>query len=368
MPDHPAHPIRARDLGIPFEGEPGTLNAITDVSGVQVGHETLISGDGALHVGEGPVRTGVTVILPRGRTPDPVFAGWFALNGNGEMTGTTWVEESGFLEGIIGLTNTHSVGVVRDALVRWQHEHHFYDPVNPGIYWIMPVVAETYDGFLNDINGQHVKPEHVYAALDRAQGGAVDEGCVGGGTGMICHEFKGGIGTASRRVLEGRFTVGALVQTNYGERAEMMMYGVPLGAHLLDDHLPQPGPGSIMMVIATDAPLDARQLTRCARRAAIALGRTGTVSHDGSGEFAIAFSTANRWSHDPADPVEAVTRIHDGRAINEMFLGVVEALEEAIWNAVVAAETMTGRDGNTLYALPHEAIIQWFDYYRRRTP
>ncbi len=370
MPDHPAHPIRARDLGIPFEGEPGTLNAITDVSGVQVGHETLISGDGALHVGEGPVRTGVTVILPRGRTPDPVFAGWFALNGNGEMTGTTWVEESGFLEGIIGLTNTHSVGVVRDALVRWQHEHHFYDPVNPGIYWIMPVVAETYDGFLNDINGQYVKPEHVYAALDRAQGGAVDEGCVGGGTGMICHEFKGGIGTASRRVVieDGAYTVGALVQANHGKRSQLTIAGVPVGRELTDDlplrnPVPTGGTGSIIVIVATDAPLLPHQVKRLARRVPIGIGRVGGTGYNSSGDIFLAFSTANPGAAHRTGVPHLEMLPND--LMSPLFDATVQATEEAIVNAMVAARTTTGINGNTVYALPHDRLRDILKKYNR---
>ncbi|MFN8448077.1 MAG: P1 family peptidase [Anaerolineae bacterium] len=361
--------MRLRDYGIqPGRLPPGALNAITDVPGVRVGHVTLISGEGRLREGVGPIRTGVTAVVPHAGNlfREKVAAGVHTVNGFGKATGFEQIRELGVIETPILLTNTLNVPRAADGLIAYVLRQNADIGVTTGT--VNPVVGECNDGFLNDLRGRHVRQEHVWQAIDSAAGGAVAEGNVGAGTGTACFQFKGGIGTASRLVLDGRFTVGALVQTNYGERAEMMMYGVPLGAHLLDDHLPQPGPGSIMMVIATDAPLDARQLTRCARRAAIALGRTGTVSHDGSGEFAIAFSTANRWSHDPADPVEAVTRIHDGRAINEMFLGVVEALEEAIWNAVVAAETMTGRDGNTLYALPHEAIIQWFDYYRRRTP
>ncbi len=361
--------MRLRDYGIqPGRLPPGALNAITDVPGVRVGHVTLISGEGRLREGVGPIRTGVTAVVPHAGNlfREKVAAGVHTVNGFGKATGFEQIRELGVIETPILLTNTLNVPRAADGLIAYVLRQNADIGVTTGT--VNPVVGECNDGFLNDLRGRHVQQEHVWQAIDTAAGGAVAEGNVGAGTGTACFQFKGGIGTASRLVLDGRFTVGALVQTNYGERAEMMMYGVPLGAHLLDDHLPQPGPGSIMMVIATDAPLDARQLTRCARRAAIALGRTGTVSHDGSGEFAIAFSTANRWSHDPADPVEAVTRIHDGRAINEMFLGVVEALEEAIWNAVVAAETMTGRDGNTLYALPHEAIIQWFDYYRRRTP
>ena len=254
---------RARDLGVPFEGTPGRWNAITDVAGVEVAHTTLISGDGQLVVGKGPVRTGVTVILPRGRTYDPVFAGWYSLNGNGEMTGTTWVEESGFLEGPIGITNTHSVGVVRDAVVQWQHKKKHYDPIFADIFWALPVVAETYDGGLNDVNGFHVKKRHVFAALRAASSGPVAEGNVGGGTGMICHRFKGGIGTASRKLDErqGGYTVGVLVQANYGGRQTFTVAGVPVGREITDltpvfnrDERGDGG-GSIIVVVATDAPL-----------------------------------------------------------------------------------------------------------------
>ncbi|MCC6801934.1 MAG: P1 family peptidase, partial [Anaerolineae bacterium] len=327
---------------------------------------------------------GVTAILPHAGNlfREKVAAGVYTVNGFGKPTGFEQIRELGVIETPILLTNTLNVPRVADALIAYMLRDNPDIGVTTGS--VNPVVGECNDGFLNDLRGRHVSQAHVWRAIETASDGAVAEGNVGAvaeghvgavaegnvgaGTGTACFQFKGGIGTASRVVLDGRFTVGALVQTNYGVRAEMMMYGVPLGAHLLNDHLPQPGPGSIMLVIATDAPLDARQLTRCARRAAIALGRTGTVSRDGSGEFAIAFSTANRWLHDPDDCVEAVTRFHDGKAITEVFLGVVEALEEAIWNAAVAAETMTGRDGNTLSALPHDEIIKWFDYYRRRTP
>lgn len=361
--------MRVRDFGIqPGRLPAGALNAITDVPGVRVGHVTLISGDGALQEGVGPIRTGVTAILPHAGNlfREKVAAGVHTVNGFGKPMGFEQIRELGVIETPILLTNTLNVARAADGLIAYMLRDNPDIGLTTGT--VNPVVGECNDGFLNDLRGRHVNQTHVWQVIETATGGAVAEGNVGAGTGTACFQFKGGIGTASRLVLDGRFTVGALVQTNYGDRAEMTMYGVPLGAHLLEDYLPQPGPGSIMMVIATDAPLDARQLTRCARRSANALGRTGTVSHDGSGEFAVAFSTANRWQHYPAEPVETVTRFHDGKAISEVFLGVVEALEEAIWNAVVAAETMTGRDGNTLYALPHEAIVKWFDYYRRRTP
>src|SRR3990172_4289333 len=267
---------RARDLGVPFDGTPGPLNAITDVAGVEVGHSTLIAGAGALQVGVGPVRTGVTAIFPRGKnSSDPVFAGWFSLNGNGEMTGTTWVEESGFLEGPILITNTHSVGVARDAVIAWRVKH---GQMNQP--WSLPVVAETWDGYLNDINGFHVKAEHVFEALDTARSGPVVEGNVGGGTGMVCHEFKGGIGTASRKLAQerGGYTVGVLVQCNYGLRRLLRVAGVPVGREITDHLVKKDETGSIIIVVATDAPLLPHQLKRLTRRAALGLARNGSVA------------------------------------------------------------------------------------------
>ena len=293
---------RARDLGVPFDGTPGPLDAITDVSGVEVGQTTLISGSGSLKVGEGPVRTGVTVVFPRGKAnADPVYAGWFAQNGNGEMTGTTWVEESGFLESPVAITNTHSVGVVRDAIIAWGVKHKALKQD-----WSLPVVAETWDGYLNDINGFHVKPEHVFSALDSAHSGPVDEGAVGGGTGMVCYGFKGGIGTASRVLTkeQGGYTVGVLVQCNCGRRPQLTIAGVPVGK-LIPQDIPysmfkdgkageeEGDVGSIIIVVATDAPLLPHQLKRIARRATMGLARTGSTSGNGSGDIFIAFSTAN---------------------------------------------------------------------------
>src|SRR5690348_11287323 len=292
---------RARDLGVPFDGTPGPLNAITDVAGVTVGHTTLISGEGKLQVGKGPVRTGVTAVMPRGKDSmnNPVFAGWWSLNGNGEMTGTTWVEESGFLEGPVMITNTHSVGVVRDAVIQWRVQHGQPDPT--GYWWSLPVVAETWDGWLNDINGFHVKSEHAFHAIDSAHGGAVEEGNVGGGTGMICNGFKGGIGTSSRKVetKRGAFTVGVLVQCNYGSRRNLRIAGVPVGLEIPEDDayaksaFAQEDRGSIIVVVATDAPLIAHQLKRLARRVSLGLGRNGSISGNGSGDIFIAFSAAN---------------------------------------------------------------------------
>ena len=355
--------IRARDLGIPFEGSPGPLNAITDVPGVEVGHVTLISGKGKLVVGQGPVRTGVTAVLPRGITSvDPVFAAWFTLNGNGEMTGTTWVEESGFLEGPVMITNTHSVGTVRDAVIAWQHSRGTtFQP------WSLPVVAETYDGFLNDINGFHVHAEHVFQALDGARTGPVEEGSVGGGTGMVAHRFKGGIGTSSRILAEGRskYTVGVLVQANYGGRSQFTVAGVPVGREITD-LTPEKGDedtGSIIIVVATDAPLLPHQLKRVVKRAALGVARNGGVGGNGSGDIFIAFSTANPGAANQSQVV-SLEMIPNSR-ITPIFSATVQATEEAIINAIVAAQTMTGRDGNTVYGLPHQRLQEVMKKYNR---
>ena len=355
--------LRARDLGIPFEGSPGPLNAITDVHGVEVGHVTLISGKGKLVVGKGPVRTGVTAILPRGRTStDPVFAAWFTLNGNGEMTGTTWVEESGFLEGPVMITNTHSVGTVRDAVIAWQRSRGTtFQP------WSLPVVAETYDGFLNDINGFHVKAEHVFQALDGAKAGPVGEGSVGGGTGMVAHRFKGGIGTSSRILDEGRggYIVGVLVQANYGGRSQFTVAGVPVGREITDltTERGDEDIGSIIIVVATDAPLLPHQLKRVVKRAALGVARNGGIGGNGSGDIFIAFSTANPGAPSQSEVV-SLQMIPNSR-ITPIFSATVQATEEAIINAIVAAETMTGRDGNTVYGLPHERLKEVMKKYNR---
>lgn len=343
----------------------GINNAITDVPGVHVGHTTIVSGSGALKEGIGPVRTGVTAVVPhRGSLfREKVAAGVCTINGFGKATGFEQIRTRGVIETPILLTNTLNVARVADALVAYMLRDEPDIGVRTGT--VNPVVTECNDGFLNDLRGRHVHQEHVWNALDSASGGAVEEGSIGAGTGTACFQFKGGIGTASRLILDGRFTVGALVQSNYGSRAEMMIYGVPLGQHLLESYLPEPGAGSIIMVLATDAPLDSRQLTRLAMRAAFALGRTGTVGHDGSGDFAIAFSTANRWQHVPAEALETVTRITESAAVmDECFRAVVESVEEAIWNSVVAAQTVTGRDGNTLHALPHDDLRRWLAHYR----
>lgn len=361
---------RARDLGVPFEGRTGPVNAITDVSGVEVGHVTLTFGEGSLVVGKGPVRTGVTAVLPRGKRYDPVFAGWYSLNGNGEMTGTTWIEESGFLEGPVIITNTHSVGVARDAVVEWMFKNRYYDPVFGDIFWALPVVAETYDGLLNDINGFHVRKEHVFRALDSATAGAVPEGNVGGGTGMVCHRFKGGIGTASRRLSEdqGEFTVGVLVQANYGDRSNLTIAGVPVGREI-EDLLPEvnsgnsAGDGSIIVLVATDAPLLPHQLKRIARRVPMGIARVGGIGANTSGDIFLAFSTANAGASRRSGKVDVEMLPND--RLSPLFRATIEATEEAIVNALIAAETMTGINGNTIYSLPHERLQNVLRRYNR---
>ena len=355
---------RARDLGIPFDGTPGPLNAITDVRGVEVGFSTLVRGDG-----NEAVRTGVTVILPRGKeSADPVFAGWFSQNGNGEMTGTTWIEEGGFMEGPVFITNTHSVGVVRDAAIAWSvKQGKMFQP------WSLPVVAETYDGTLNDINGFHVKPEHVFEAIAAAKSGAVAEGNVGGGTGMICYEFKCGTGTASRKLAQpaGGYTVGVLVQANHGRRSELRIAGVPVGQQLQVPQTPRPGglaprddeQGSIIIVIATDAPLLPHQLERIAQRATMGLARTGATSGNGSGDIFLAFSTENAGV--AAAPREIHVTMLSNARISALFSATVEATEEAIVNALVGAETMTGRDGRRVDALPHDRVRELMKKFGR---
>jgi D-aminopeptidase len=355
MSNNPAKP-RARDLGIPFDGSPGPWNAITDVAGVEVGHATIIKGHGKLIVGKGPVRTGVTALLPRGRDDlDLVFAAWFSLNGNGEMTGTTWIEESGLLEGPVMITNTHSVGVVRDAVLEW------LDLADAEGEWGLPVVGETFDGMLNDINGQHVKKRHAFEALDAARSGPVAEGNVGGGTGMQLHEFKGGIGTASRKLRkrDGGYTLGVLVQANYGEREQLRVAGVPVGTHITDlmpEIRRKDRDGSIIIVIATDAPLLPHQLKRVVKRAALGLARNGSVAANTSGDIFVAFSTANRPALDETR-VSKVEMLSD-EFITSLFTATVEATEEAIINALVAAETMTGINGNTIHAIPHDRLCE----------
>lgn len=373
---------RARDLGVPFAGVPGTLNAITDVTGVEVGQVTLIEGSGKLVVGRGPVRTGVTVVLPRGKASTTgVFAGWFTLNASGEMTGTTWLEERGLIEGPIAITNTHSVGVVRDAAVEWM--------VRKGwsADWHAPVVAETYDGGLNDINGFHVTRAHALEAMDGAVSGPVNEGALGGGTGMVCNGFKGGIGTASRRfdVGERRYTLGVLVQCNYNWDGDDLRLGgrrvghlLPVGRHCFSDpdiprhndwypyceDAPEPSgtgatrDGSIIVIIATDAPLLPHQLARVAKRPSLALGRLGAISSAGSGDIFVAFSTANRDGIDESDFSDVT--VYPNNALTTVFTATVQATEEAIVNSMAAAETLVGASGFRVEALPEEAVRALF--------
>jgi D-aminopeptidase len=373
---------RARDLGIPFDGQTGPLNAITDVAGVTVGHVTLIESADPRH----QVRTGVTAILPRGRESldKRVFAGWFSLNGNGEMTGTHWIEESGLLDGPVMLTNTHSVGVVRDAVIAWRVRAGPADP--DGYWWSLPVVAETWDGYLNDDIGFHVRPEHAHAAIDGARGGAVAEGNVGGGTGMICHEFKGGIGTSSRQVkIEGQlYTVGVLVQASYGIRDTLRIAGVPVGQHLrehrvyTDETLAALTPalsrerereqsaremGSIIIVVATDAPLLSQQLKRIARRAALGLARNGSFGGNESGDLFIAFSTANAGATQ-SKALNTVRYLGES-LLDDLFRATVEGTEEAIVNALVAARDMRGQDGHSVLAIPHEQLRAVLKQYNR---
>ena len=355
---------RARDLGVPFDGTPGAFNAITDVKGVEVGHTTLISGSGKLQVGVGPVRTGVTAVLPRGKeSTDPVFGAWFTLNGNGEMTGTTWLEDSGFLDGPVMITNTHSVGVVRDAVIAWRVKKFPPDP--EGYWWSLPVVAETWDGELNDINGFHVKPEDAWHALDFAHSGAVEEGNVGGGTGMICNEFKGGIGTSSRvlSAAEGGYTVGVLVQCNYGSRDQLRVAGVPVGREIREGASRSADIGSIIVVVATDAPLIPTQLKRVARKVSLGLGRDGSYSGDGSGDIFVAFSTANRGAAG-AKGVREIKMLPNDQ-LNPIFLSTVQATEEAVINAMVAAETMKGINDHEVIALPHDQLREVLKKYNR---
>jgi D-aminopeptidase len=362
---------RARDLRIPFDGVPGSYNAITDVKGVTVGLQTLISGEGKLVVGEGPVRTGVTAILPRGKSYDPVFAGWYALNGNGEMTGTTWVEESGLLEGPVMITNTHSVGVVRDAVIEWQYRNELFDPLpdDPDVFWSLPVVAETYDGDLNDINGFHVSKEDAIQALDTARSGMVSEGNVGGGTGMSCHQFKCGTGSASRQLdVDGAsYTLGVLVQANYGTRDTLTIAGVPVGREITDlmpeYHAQNQEYGSIIVVVATDAPLLPHQLKRLARRVPMGIAKVGGYAGNGSGDIFIAFSTAN--SGAGARTGVQKTDMLPNDQMSPLFLATIQATEEAIVNALIAAETMTGVNGNTKHAIPHDRLQQVMKKYNR---
>jgi L-aminopeptidase/D-esterase-like protein len=362
---------RARDIGIPFNGTTGKFNAITDVKGVEVGYSTIISGQGKNVRGKGPVRTGVTAILPRGRNNNPVFANWYSLNGNGEMTGTTWITESGFLETPIMITNTNSVGVVRDAVLKWFVKTGWY---KEDYWYTYPVVAETYDGDMNDIYGFHVKESNAYEALDSAKSGYVKEGNVGGGTGMMCLGFKGGTGTSSRvvKIKDSTYIVGVLVQSNFGAKRHLTIAGVPIGRELKDTmnyEIKAPpsfrdeGSGSIIVVVATDAPLLPHQLKRIAARVALGIGIVGGIGGNGSGDIFIAFSTANP----TAFQREKFTILDElpNDLINPLFEGTVQAVEEAIINAMVAAETMEGINGNKAYGLPHKLVIELLKKYNR---
>lgn len=348
--------VRARDLGLRFQGEPGGFNAITDVDGVEVGHSTIISGSG-----DRAVRTGVTAVLPRGRkrAREPAFAAWFSMNGCGEMTGTTWIQESGFLYGPVLTTNTHSVGVVRDSVLEWQIQHGFIPP------YALPVVAETWDGFLNDMNGMHVKKEHVFAAIDSARSGSVKEGNVGGGTGMICYEFKGGIGTASRRPMldpGSQYTVGVLVQANHGSRPQFRIGGVPVGLEISENRVYQEG-GSIIAIIATDAPLLPHQLKRIAQRASMGIAQSGSIASNYSGDIFLAFSTTNHgWSDDrellpkPASAAPREVKMLPNGYLDALFEATIQATDEAILNALVRAKTMVGFEDHRVMQLPHDRL------------
>ncbi len=364
---------RARDLGVPFDGTPGQFNAITDVKGVEVGHSTIISGSGENIVGKGPVRTGVTAIFPRGKKFSPVYANWYSLNGNGEMTGTTWVTESGFLETPIMITNTNSVGVVRDAVLKWYVDTNWYQ--GEDWWYTYPVVAETYDGGLNDIYGFHVKEKHVREAIANAKSGKVTEGNVGGGTGMMCLGFKGGIGSSSRLVTikDSTYTVGALVQSNFGSKKNLTIAGVPVGKELKDTlnyviNAPpksrrQEGDGSIIVIVATDAPLLPHQLKRIAHRVTIGMGVVGGRGSNGSGDIYLAFSTANEKAFNRDKTTEVKTFSND--KMTPLFEATVQAVEEAIINAMVAAETMEGINGNKAYGLPHDLLVKALKKYGR---
>ena len=362
---------RARDIGIPFEGTTGKFNAITDVKGIEVGYSTIISGTGKNIRGKGPVRTGVTAILPRGRNNNPVFSNWYSLNGNGEMTGTTWITESGFLEGPIMITNTNSVGVVRDAVLKWFVKTGWY---KEDFWYTYPVVAETYDGFLNDIYGFHVKESNAFEALDSAKSGFIKEGNVGGGTGMRCLGFKGGSGTSSRvvKIKDSSYTLGVFVQANFGRKRNLLIAGVPVGKELIDTlnnelNAPpsyrQEGDGSIIVVVATDAPLLPHQLKRVVQRVSLGIGAVGGQGTNGSGDIFIAFSTANPNAFQRADFTKVDVLPND--EINPLFEATIQATEEAIINAMLAAETMDGINGNKSYALPHKLVIDILKKYNR---
>ena len=366
---------RARDLGVPFIGTTGLNNAITDVKGVEVGYSTIISGKGENIIGSGPVRTGVTAIFPRGKAKkfSPVYANWYSLNGNGEMTGTTWVTESGFLETPIMITNTNSVGVVRDAVLKWYVDTDWYN--GEDWWYTYPVVAETYDGFLNDIYGFHVKEENVLEAINNASSGKIAEGNVGGGTGMMCLGFKGGTGTSSRivKIKDSTYTVGVIVQSNFGGKRNFTVAGVPVGRELRDtlnyvykappQSRRKEGDGSIIVIVATDAPFLPHQLKRIAQRVPLGIGIVGGRGSNGSGDIFLAFSTANEnaFSRDLTTTVETFSN----DLITPFFEATVQAVEEAIINAMIAAETMEGINGNKAYALPHDLLIETLKKYNR---
>lgn len=366
---------RARDLGVPFEGETGKFNAITDVQGVEVGYCTLISGKGENILGEGPVRTGVTAIFPRGKVKkfSPVYANWYSLNGNGEMTGTTWVTESGFLETPVMITNTNSVGEVRQAVLKWFVDTDWYK--GEDWWYTYPVVAETYDGFLNDIYGFHVKEEHVLEAIENTSGGEIAEGNVGGGTGMMTLGFKGGTGTSSRVFIlkEKEYTLGALVQSNFGAKRNLTVAGIPVGMALKDTlnyeyHAPptsrrKEGDGSIIVIVATDVPLLPHQLKRVAQRIALGVGAVGGRGSNGSGDIFLAFSTANEQAFNRDEMTTVETMSND--LLTPVFEATVQAVEEAIINAMIAAETMEGINGNKAYALPHDLLIETLKEHNR---
>ena len=364
---------RARDIGVQFDGTPGKYNAITDVKGVEVGHSTIISGSGKNVLGKGPIRTGVTAIFPRGKKFNPVYANWYSLNGNGEMTGTTWITESGFLETPIMITNTNSVGVVRDAVLKWFVDTNWYG--DDQWWYTYPVVGETYDGFLNDIYGFHVQEKHVYEAIKNAKPGRVVEGNVGGGTGMLTLGFKGGIGTASRKVKidKKNYTVGVLVQSNFGSKKNLTISGVPVGKELKDtlnlefnappSNQRQEGDGSIIVIVATDAPLLPHQLKRIAHRIPIGIGLVGGRGSNGSGDIFLTFSTANPKAFNRKNTRPIITFPND--RITPLFEATAQAVEESIINAMIAAETMDGINNNKAYALPHDRLVEVLKKYNR---
>lgn len=364
--------MRARDLGIPFDGEPGRINAITDVDGVEVGHSTIIKGDGSLLVGKGPIRTGVTAIFPCGKSLEEVYAAYYSYNGNGEMTGTIWIEEAGRFKGPLCITNTHSVGIVRDAVIEWSLKN---DLQKSPFFWRLPIVAETYDGLLNDINGFHVKNKHVFEALNSTKGGPVKEGNYGGGTGMVCHQFKGGIGTSSRILSKNLGTIGVLVQANYGVREHLTIAGVPVGKELTnlmpEIHIKQDKrnlgieePGSIIVIVATDIPLLPYQLKRLAKRVPAGLARVGGYGGHSSGDIFLVFSTANKFKNSSTSIKSSVETLNDSH-ISSLFKATAEATEEAIINALISADTMKGVNDNVVFALPHEELKEVLKKYNR---